>query len=87
MTDRPQVFISSETHRDGVLALSERLRQDGIETILDRYVNGTPPEGWPRWTLNRLDASDRVLLICTPTYDRRFRGHEEPGGRSPQRAA
>ena len=29
--------------------------------------------------LNRLDESDRVLLICTPTYYRRFRGHEEPG--------
>ena len=28
---------------------------------------------------SRLDESDRVLLICTPTYYRRFRGHEEPG--------
>ncbi|AGA90131.1 SEFIR domain-containing protein [Thioflavicoccus mobilis 8321] len=83
MTDRPRVFISyshdSEAHRERVLGLSERLRQDGIQTILDRYVNGTPPEGWPRWMLNRLDEAGRVLLICTPTYYRRFRGHEEPG--------
>jgi tetratricopeptide (TPR) repeat protein len=83
MGEAPQVFLSyshdSNSHRKQVLALSERLRQDGIETSLDRYVNGTPPEGWPRWMLNRLDASDRVLLICTPTYYRRFRGHEEPG--------
>ena len=77
------VFISyshdSDRHRARVLALSERLRADGIQTDLDRYVNGTPPEGWPRWMLNRVDRADRVLLVCTQTYYRRFRGHEEPG--------
>jgi hypothetical protein len=77
------VFISyshdSEAHRKKVLALSERLREDGIETILDQYVNGAPPEGWPRWMLNGLDAADSVIVVCTETYYRRFRGHEEPG--------
>ncbi len=83
MEGSPRVFISyshdSEAHRERVLALSERLRQDGIETILDRYVAGSPAEGWPRWMMNGLDAADRVLVICTPTYYRRFRGLEEPG--------
>ena len=83
MPTPPRVFLSysldSDAHREHVLALSEQLRQDGIPTILDRYINGTPPEGWPRWMLDRLDESDRVLLICTPTYYRRFRGHEDPG--------
>ncbi len=77
------VFISyshdSDDHRAHVLGLSERLRQDGIETILDRYVNGSPAEGWPRWMLNGLDAAARVLCVCTETYYRRFRGHEAPG--------
>lgn len=77
------VFISyshdSEAHRSQVLALSQRLREDGIETSLDRYVNGTPIEGWPRWMLNQLDSADFVLIVCTETYYRRFRGHEEPG--------
>ena len=77
------VFISyshdSEAHREKVLALSERLRADGIVTILDQYVNGSPPEGWPRWMLNGLDAADSVIVVCTETYYRRFRGHEEPG--------
>lgn len=40
------VFISyshdSDTHCERVLALSERLRTDGIETLLDQYVNGSP---------------------------------------------
>lgn len=77
------VFISyshdSEAHREQVLNLSERLRLDGVETVLDRYINGTPSEGWPRWMLNQLDVADFVLVVCTPTYYRRFRGHEEPG--------
>src|SRR5688500_13230723 len=29
--------------------------------------------------LDQLDASDFVLVVCTETYYRRFRGHEEPG--------
>jgi tetratricopeptide (TPR) repeat protein len=77
------VFISyshdSDEHREQVLALSERLRKDGIETLLDQYVNGTPPEGWPRWMMNQLDAAGYVLVVCTETYYRRFRGREVPG--------
>ncbi len=78
-----KVFISyshdSPEHSDKVLALSERLRVDGIETRLDQYVDGSPAEGWPRWMLDQLDASDFVLAVCTETYYRRFRGHEKPG--------
>ncbi len=78
-----RVFISyshdSEEHRARVLALSERLRVDGIETILDQYLTGAPAGGWPRWMLDSLDAASYVLVVCTETYYRRFRGHEEPG--------
>ncbi len=78
-----RVFISyshdSDQHREKVLALSERLRSDGIETLLDQYVNGSPPQGWPRWMFDQLDAADVVLVVCTETYYRRFRGQEEPG--------
>ena len=78
-----KVFISyshdSDEYRESVLALSERLRVDGIETLLDQYVNGSPQQGWPRWMLDQLDAAAFVLVVCTETYYRRFRGHEEPG--------
>jgi hypothetical protein len=78
-----KVFISyshdSPEHREQVLALSERLRKDGLETLLDQYVNGSPKQGWPRWMLNQFDAADSVLIVCTATYYRRFRGHEVPG--------
>ena len=76
-----KVFISyshdSEEHRARVLALSERLRTDGIETILDQYINGSPLQGWPRWMLDQLDAADTVLVVCTEIYYRKFRGHED----------
>jgi hypothetical protein len=78
------IFISyshdSDEHRERVLGLSERLRADGIETILDRYVeSGSPPEGWSRWMLNALDKATHVVCVCTETYYRRFRGREVPG--------
>jgi tetratricopeptide (TPR) repeat protein len=80
---RVTVFISyshdSEAHREQVLGLSERLRADGIVTVLDQYVNGAPQQGWPRWMLDQLDRAQFVLVVCTETYYRRFRGHEVPG--------
>jgi tetratricopeptide (TPR) repeat protein len=79
----PRVFISyshdSHDHEERVLALAERLRKDGVDAQLDQYVAGTPPEGWPRWMLDRLDWADFVLVVCTETYYRRFRGHAEAG--------
>ena len=80
--ERPKLFISyshdSEEHRERVLGLSERLRQDGIDTILDQYVQGSPPEGWPRWMLNGLDDASHVICVCSENYYRRFRGKEDP---------
>ena len=58
---RKRVFISysadSDEHCEKVLALSERLRTDGIETVLDQYVNGSPVQGWPRLMLDQLLAA------------------------------
>lgn len=77
------VFISyshdSAAHAGRVLGLAKRLHDDGIGIILDQNVNGSPPEGWPRWMMNGLTAASHVLVICTEAYDRRFRGLEVPG--------
>lgn len=80
-----KVFISyshdSAEHRAFVLALSNQLRDDGLDCQIDQYVNGFPPEGWPRWMENQLEAADFVLLVCTETYLRRYRGQEIGGGK------
>ena len=65
-----RVFISyshdSPEHADRVLALSDRLRQDGLDSILDQYFLGSPDEGWPRWMDRQIRDVDFVLMICTP---------------------
>jgi SEFIR domain len=80
--DRLLVFISyshdSDAHRAAVLGLAERLRGDGIEVVLDQYVEGTPAQGWPRWMLDEIERADAVLVVCTQTYYQRFRGHGPP---------
>ncbi len=81
-TAHPKIFVSysheNDEHRSRTLGLAERLRNSGFDTMIDQYVEGTPLQGWPRWTLNQIEWADYVLLVCTETYYRRFRGHESP---------
>lgn len=78
----PRVFISyshdSPEHKDWVLELCDRLRNHGIDVRVDQYET-SPPEGWPRWCAGQIREADFVLVVCTETYERRFRGAEEPG--------
>src|SRR6266568_3648854 len=78
----PTVFISyshdSPVHADRVLALSDRLRADGIDCVLDQYED-SPSEGFPRWMDRQIQEADFVLMICTSTYYRRVMGEEAPG--------
>ena len=80
-----KVFISyshdSQPHRDFVRGLADQLRIDGLDCLIDQYVNGFPPEGWQRWMENQIEAADFVLLVCTATYLRRYRGQETDGGK------
>jgi hypothetical protein len=75
-----RVFISyshdSTEHEDRVLALSNRLRHDGVDSIIDQYES--PHEGWPLWMERQIDEADFVLMVCTATYRRRVEKKEEP---------
>ncbi len=81
-THPPKVLISyshdSPEHADRVRELSDRLRAEGIDCILDQYVV-SPPEGWPLWMDKQIRDADFVLMICTETYYRRVMGEETPG--------
>jgi hypothetical protein len=78
----PRVFISyshdSLERRDRVLQLADRLRADGIDAVIDQYIQ-TPPEGWPAWCAAQIDAADFVLMVCTEIFLRRVTRKEEPG--------
>ena len=81
----PKVFISyshdSDDHKQTVLELSDRLRDEGIDCFIDQYVNGAPPEGWQRWMEEQIEAANFVLVVCTEIYLRRFKGKDRLGGR------
>lgn len=77
-----KVFISyshdSPEHMERVLRLSDRLRRDGIDCIIDQYET-SPRQGWPLWTLIQTEEARFVLVVCTEIYHRRVRGKGEPG--------
>lgn len=86
MTSAPtRIFISyshdSKQHQDAVLSLANRLRHDGLDCMIDQYVNGFPAENWPRWMEAQIEQADFVLVVCTPVYLKRYRGLDNDGGR------
>jgi hypothetical protein len=78
----PRLFISyshdSVAHEDRVLALANRLRHDGVDTMIDQY-DTAPPDGWPMWMDREIRKADSVAMVCTETYLRRVEGRELPG--------
>jgi len=75
-----KVFISyshdSEEHKDNVLNLADRLRDEGLDCIIDQYEE-SPSEGWVRWAINQIEEAEFVLVVCTEQYHRLFRGKVE----------
>jgi hypothetical protein len=75
-----EVFISyswdSESHVQAVLELSNRLRSEGIDCVLDQY-EVSPPEGWPLWMDKKIRDSRLVLTVCTETYYKRVMKDEK----------
>ena len=76
-TTTPKVFISyshdSEQHKQRVLELADRLRNDGIDCELDQYET-SPLGGWPQWMTQQIQDADFILVVCTETYAERFAG-------------
>jgi lipopolysaccharide/colanic/teichoic acid biosynthesis glycosyltransferase len=73
----PRVFLSyshdSDSHKQRVLSLCDRLRHDGIDCVIDQFEQ-SPAEGWPRWMVNQIEQADYVLMVCTSQYNAKFRG-------------
>ena len=82
MEEKEEVFISyshdSVEHVEKVLQLSNRLRSEGVDCVLDQYET-SPAEGWPRWMDRKIRDAKYVLLICTEPYYNRVMGEEEEG--------
>jgi hypothetical protein len=78
----PRVFISysqeSEAHSEWALALANRLRADGVEAFIDRYVSWLE-NGWRPWMSEQIEQADWVLVVCTEEYRGRFDGNSAAG--------
>ena len=78
----PTAFISysheTSEHNDRVRDLAIRLRDAGIECVVDLFEE-SPPEGWSKWCSHQVRECDFCIIVCTETYARRFDGDEAPG--------
>lgn len=75
----PKAFISyswdDDAHRDWVRDFAARLRQDGVESVLDRW-HVVPGDQLPAFMERSVRESDYVLIICTPRYKARSDARE-----------
>ena len=69
--DAPRCFISyswdSEPHRDWVRKLATRLREQGVDAILDQF-HCAPGMDLTKFMEESLRESSFVLLVCTPNF-------------------
>jgi hypothetical protein len=67
----PRAFISyaweSTELKTWVKSLSTRLRQDGVEVLLDQWAVA-PGDQLPSFMEGAIRDNDFVVIICTPTY-------------------
>lgn len=67
----PRVFISyswdSEEHREWVLSLATRLRQEGVDVVLDEWNLGLGENRF-HFMEQSVVSAEFVLLVCTPLY-------------------
>lgn len=77
-----RVFLSyswdSDAHKQRVLAVAQRLRNDGVDAWMDRFTT-FPAEGWPRWMENEIARAQFVIVIATEKYAERFAGKAPAG--------
>src|SRR6201988_3598264 len=82
-----QVFISyrqtNDEQKQRVRAFAERLRDAGVDVILDQFFlddnPGGPNDGWPKWSSDRALKTDYVLIIGASEWYQCFEGTQAPG--------
>jgi SEFIR domain len=66
----------SPEHKQRVLALSESLRSQGIDCLIDQYES-SDNGGWVGWMQDRFQSADFIVLACNEEYAKRFNGQSE----------
>ena len=75
-----KVFVSythdSREHDARVLGMANDLRARGFDCDLDQYHSN---QRWPTWMEEKVEHSEKVIVVCTETYLRRWKNDEKPG--------
>ncbi|MDA1053157.1 MAG: AAA family ATPase [Planctomycetota bacterium] len=82
-----KAFISyrqiDDDQRQRVRVFAERLRECGVEVILDQlYLDdhpGGPPEKWGKWSSDQAINTEYVIIIGSESWFLCFDGQQEPG--------
>jgi TIR domain len=79
-----RVFLSyshdSTEHRDRVLDLAGRLREDGVDARIDQYVEHEG-HNWRHWSDEQIREADLVLMVVTTEYRKAVEGQAAPSER------
>ncbi len=68
----PVIFITyAHDKKVEVRALSDRLVKGGIDVRLDQYT-GHPNEGWPKWMERQFREAEKVLIVPSRLYLKRY---------------
>lgn len=87
MSAQKTVFVSyrqtSDAERSRVRTFAERLRECGINVVLDQFLldatPGGPPEGWDKWSSDRALTTDYVIIIGSEAWFQCFEKKQKPG--------
>jgi hypothetical protein len=67
----PKVFISyshdSVNHKKWILELATRIRNNGIDAIIDQWEL-QPGDDLPYFMKTHLSDSDKIIMVCTEKY-------------------
>jgi len=67
----------SDEHRRRMARFAELLTEAGIDVVIDR-IGEAERQDWAAWTLARIAEAERVLVVASPEYRRRFEGTGPP---------
>ncbi|HKG48403.1 MAG TPA: AAA family ATPase [Pyrinomonadaceae bacterium] len=82
-----EVFLSyrqtGDEQKQRVRVFAERLRDRGVDVILDQFFleanPGGPNETWAKWSSDRALTTEYVLIIGTPAWFQCFEKTQKPG--------
>ncbi len=79
--DSPTVFLSyswdNEEHKNWVISLANKLIENGVNVLLDRYELG-PGKNMIHFMDNAIQKADKVVMIFTPNY--KLKAEKREGG-------